>query len=295
MSTILRDGLGRLRNGWWIAIFALLFIATRFVYTPLSRGLQDLGIPVAALGPLKAAMVLLVTWLCVRLRRESLASVGLRPDRRWAAQFGGGTLVGIVSAIAIALLMWATGNVGFELNPDRSVAQLAFGLHVYFFVALFEELLFRGFVFQRLIAGIGAWPALLGVSLLFAGSHWDNPGMDGTTLAWATLELFLGAWLLGLAYQRTRSLALPIGLHLGWNWAHGTLFGFDVSGIDNTGWLHPMLAEGPAWLTGGKFGPEATVFAVIVDAATIVALWTWRPRGDAAVPVRPAAQTTVGA
>ena len=278
MRSVFLDGQGRLRNGWWIAIFVVFLAATRFAYTPISRGLQELRIPVAAMDPLRAAMALFVTWLCLGLRKEPMASVGLQLDRRWAGQLGGGTLIGMGSAIAVALVMWMTGNVTFEPDPNGSAARLAFGLYVCFFVAFFEELLFRGFVFQRLIAGIGAWPALLGVSFLFACSHWGNPDMDGITLAWATLELFLGALLLGSAYLRTRSLALPTGLHLGWNWAHGSLIGFDVSGFENLGWLRPILADRPVWLTGGKFGPESTVFAVAIDAALIVGLWMWRPR-----------------
>lgn len=282
MRRVFLDGESRLRNGWWIAIFVLLLLATRFVYTPISRALQDLGLTVASIEPLRVAMVLLVTWVCVRLRKESLASVGLRLGLPWVRQLGAGALIGVASALAVGLLMWATGNARFELDPDRGVTLLTFGLYAALFVALFEELLFRGFVFQRMMAGLGAWPALLVMSLLFATSHWGNPDMEGSTLAWATLELFLGATLLGLAYLRTRSLALPIGLHFGWNWGHGSLLGFDVSGFEVAGWLQPALAEGPAWLTGGKFGPEATIFAVTVDAALIIALWWWRPQQPSA-------------
>ena len=62
-------------------------------------------------------------------------------------------------------------------------------------------MLFRSFVFQRLVAGTGVWIAQISLGLLFATGHWDNPGMHGATLAWATVELFLGAVLLGLAYS----------------------------------------------------------------------------------------------
>lgn len=102
---------------------------------------------------------------------------------------------------------------------------------------LLEELLFRGFVFQRMVDGIGPWPALVAMAVLFALAHWGNPGTDGATRAWATIDTALGAILLGLAYLRTGRLALPIGIHFGWNWAQGALLGFDASGLDQAGWL----------------------------------------------------------
>lgn len=124
--------------------------------------------------------------------------------------------------------------------------------------ALLEELLFRGFVFQRLIDGIGTGGAQALMAVLFAVGHWGNPGMEGATEFWATLDTILGALVLGFAYLRTSSLALPIGLHFGWNWAQGAVLGFDVSGFNQAGWLAPTILGKPQWLTGGAFGPEAS-------------------------------------
>ena len=105
-------------------------------------------------------------------------------------------------------------------------------------------------------------------------------GMEGATLAWATLDTALGAILLGLAYLRSGSLALPIGIHFGWNWVQGSVLGFDVSGFGQAGWLSPELLGKPQWLSGGAFGPEASVFAVVVDTAAIALLWRWKGRAQ---------------
>lgn len=293
LKKLFLDSNRRLRNGWWILLFLALLFASRFVYTPASRALQALGTPQEALEPLRFGFLLLVTWICVRLRREPLSSIGLRLDRRWARELGLGACFGLASALLVVAMIWAVGGVRFELDPARSVALLARGAYLFLFVALFEEILFRGFVFQRLVAGAGIWAAQIALGLLFATSHWGNPDMQGATLAWATAELFLGAILLGLAWLRTRSLALPIGLHFGWNWAQGHLLGFDVSGFEHAGWFNPVLLDRAEWVTGGNFGPEASVFAVIVDALAIALLWNWKgsvPRdaepaiGDARVP-----------
>jgi membrane protease YdiL (CAAX protease family) len=178
--------------------------------------------------------------------------------------------------LAVTALIFFAGGVRFDLDPARALSSLAVGAWLFLWVAVLEELLFRGFVFQRLIDGIGATAALLVMGVLFAAAHWGNPGMDSSTIAVATVDTVLGAVLLGLAYLRTGSLALPIGIHFGWNWAQGSLLGFDVSGFDQSGWLLPHLLAKPQWMTGGAFGPEASIFAVVMDATAVLLLWRWK-------------------
>lgn len=280
VSRVLFASEGTLRNGWWIVVFVALFLASRALYTPLSRGLRTLVEASWLTDPLQFAMVLLVTYIAARLRRETLASVGFDLGRRWFGQLAGGTLMGVLSAVLAVAVMVAAGGARLQLDPARSMEALLQGAYLFLFVALIEETLFRGFVFQRLIAGTNAWIAQIALALLFASSHWGNAEMSGATLFWASVELFLAAILLGLAYLRTRSLALPVGIHLGWNWAQGHLLGFGVSGFEYAGWFQPVLAPGrPAWVTGGQFGLEATVFAVASDLLLILLLWRWKGSG----------------
>lgn len=276
MKRIVFDRNGRLRNGWWIVAFVALFILSRGPYTPVSHALQDIGISKDALAPLPFVFLLMVTWVCTRLRRQPLASIGLRLDRRWFGELLLGYVLGMVSIAAIVALIGMAGGVSFVLDPARSVMTLASGLYLFLFVALFEEGLFRGFVFQRLIDGMSAPLAIAVTALLFALGHWDNPGMQGATRLWATADLALGAIVFGLAYLRTGSLALPVGLHLGWNWMQGHVLGFGVSGIAQDGWLQPVFHGRPEWLSGGAFGPESSIFAVIIDLVSIAILWRWR-------------------
>ena len=276
MKQIIRDRHGSLRNGWWILTFVVLFLASQPVYRVISKAMQQHGFEGPWLSPLPVVFLLLVTYACLRLRREPLAAVGLRPDLTWAREVLYGAALGIALIVLVTGLIAATGGVRFSLDPARSLGALAMGAWVFAWVVLLEELLFRGFVFQRLVDGIGAWPALVAMAVLFALAHWGNPGMEGATLAWATIDTALGAILLGLAYLRTRRLALPIGIHFGWNWAQGALLGFDVSGLDQAGWLLPEMLGKPQWLTGGTFGPEASIFAVLVDTAAVVLMWRWK-------------------
>ncbi len=289
MKHLFLDSNDRLRNGWWIAIFIALMFASRFVYTPASRALQDLGLTQDWLEPLRFGLLLLVTWICVRLRKDKLSSVGFVLNARWARELGIGLAFGIASALLAVAMIWLAGGVRFELDPARSVSILLYGVYVHAFVALFEETLFRGFAFQRFVDGAGPWIAQIVLGLVFATSHWGNPDMDGITLIIATVELFLGAVILGLAYLRTRSLALPIGLHFGWNWLHGYGLGLGVSGVEHAGWLRPLLQDVPTWVNGGRFGPEASVFAIVTDLAAIVLLWKWK-----GLSPRPSAQNRPG-
>jgi uncharacterized protein len=145
--------------------------------------------------------------------------------------------------------------------------------------AAWEEALFRGYPFQVLVEGIGAWPAIVITSALFAWAHGQNP--EVTTLA--LLNIFLAGVLLALAYLRTRSLWFATALHLGWNWAMAFWFDLPVSGLtafDTPG--YSGVAVGPEWWTGGAFGPEAGLAATVVLITGIV--WLLRTRRVAVAP-----------
>src|SRR5688572_25163641 len=73
MKKIFRDADGRLRNGWWIALFVVLLAASSFLYTPVSRALRAAGANDAWLQPLPILFLLMVTWAVMRARRERLA------------------------------------------------------------------------------------------------------------------------------------------------------------------------------------------------------------------------------
>jgi membrane protease YdiL (CAAX protease family) len=288
------DADDKLRNGWWALLFLAIVFATTRAYTPLSHGLQALGVGKDWLHPGPVLMLLLATWACTAMRREKLSSVGLRLDRRWVRELAWGGALGVGSLLLAAGLIAAVGGVRFELDPARSAGNLLFGLYLFASVSVLEELLFRGFLFQRLVAGLGAWPAQLALAGLFAVAHWGNPGMEGATKAWATIDIALAAVLLGVAYLRTRSLALPIGLHLGWNWSQGYLLGFGVSGMDLNGWLHPVFQGLPTWVTGGEFGPEASVFGVLADLVMLAIVWHWGRRDRTALPTDATAAAAIG-
>jgi membrane protease YdiL (CAAX protease family) len=133
-----------------------------------------------------------------------------------------------------------------------------------------EEVIFRGVIFRIVESSLGTWIALAISSLLFGLVHLGNP--NATVLSSVAIMLEAGLMLAG-AYLLTRRLWLPIGVHIGWNFTQGGIFSVPVSGYALTGLVDGTLS-GPDWLSGGVFGAEASVVAVIVCVS--LAIWLLR-------------------
>lgn len=277
--TLLRNPRGHVREGWkalaFLAVMAALVTALNLVFRHVLhvRHVGDMGNVLLSL-----ALGLLASWTCLRAEGLSLASIGFVPGRRWMRELGLGALLG--GGLMVVTALAALGARGFHwVRGAGTPASTAWGFLLFLLVAFNEETIFRGYFFQQLAAGLGAWPTQILLAALFALAHWGNPGMTGATRIWASLNIGLAAILLGLCYLRTGSLALPIGVHLGWNFTQGNVLGFGVSGTTMApGLLKPVFLGRPEWLTGGAFGLEASLPCALVCTACIVALAWWRPR-----------------
>jgi uncharacterized protein len=126
--------------------------------------------------------------------------------------------------------------------------------------SLAEEVAFRGYPFQRLIEAIGPTLATIVSSLVFAGVHILNPGFSRASF----MVTVFSSWLLSVAYLRTRALWVCWGWHFAWNASMCLLFGLPVSGITQFSPVIQTNTVGPAWITGGEYGPEASTVAAIV-------------------------------
>ncbi len=113
---------------------------------------------------------------------------------------------------------------------------------------------------------------MVALSLLFVVGHLTNEN-----LAWTgALHLFLHGILYAAAYLKTRSLWVPIGLHLAWNWTQGPVFGMHVSGMEVSNTLLQAVPTGPEILSGGAFGAEGSLLSSLVTVVLI--LWLWRSK-----------------
>ena len=188
---------------------------------------------------------------------------------RGVTEFAGGLGLGIALFSSVMALLWIFG--AYHPSGHRSASGLATGALTALMVGIGEETLVRGFVFRIVEIAGGTWIGVVVSSVLFGAGHAFNPG--ATVISSIAIALEAGV-LLAAAYVVTGRLWFPIGLHAAWNFTEGSLFGMSVSGYYTPGLLAGTL-KGPVILTGGAFGPEASIFAVAVCLAVAVLL-LWR-------------------
>jgi membrane protease YdiL (CAAX protease family) len=182
--------------------------------------------------------------------------------RRLLPEVTAGLVLGFVLfAISMAIL-WIAGV--YHPAGGGAVNGLVSGLFAALIAGVFEETVFRGLLFRLSSKILGTWGALLFTAALFGAAHAFNHGATvGSSLA---IAIEAGV-LLGTAYAATQRLWVPIGLHVGWNFTESSVFGMAVSGNSVSGGLIRGSLSGPRILTGGQFGPEASIVAVIVCLA----------------------------
>ena len=140
--------------------------------------------------------------------------------------------------------------------------------------AFIEEIVFRGIVFRIVEAALGTWIALILSAAIFGLLHLVNPH---ATLQGAMAIVFEAGVMFAAAFVLTRRLWLPIGIHAGWNFTQGGIFGVPVSGQPSGGLLDGTL-NGPEWLSGGVFGAEASMVAVVlgIGLGSTLLVMAWR-------------------
>ena len=134
--------------------------------------------------------------------------------------------------------------------------------------AINEEATFRGYPFQRLVESISPVGAIAITSALFGFMHLGNPHHTWIS----TINTMLVGIPFAIAYLRTRSLWMPVGMHFIWNFLMGYLLGLPVSGIIVTHSVFEARVQGPAWVTGAAYGPEGGVLATVVIVIATVYL-----------------------
>ena len=186
------------------------------------------------------------------------------------AELAAGLALGIALFSSVMGVLWALGV--YHPAGRGVVAGIGQGASLALMAAVFEETVVRGFLFRLVQIAGGTWIAVLVSSVLFGAAHAFNPGATMTSSIAIALEAGV---LLAAAYALTGRLWFPIGLHAGWNFTEGSIFGMSVSGQSAPGALFGGTLKGPVILTGGAFGPEAGIVAVIL-CLSVAVLLLWR-------------------
>jgi len=243
-----------------ILVLTLVSMAARALIPPAPSGLR-LHLLMAKNLAGAAAMLGVYALLVRALEHRHAREVDIR---RGAGPLVVGLLVGAGLMGAVYLVLWALGLAQFEAGGGW--AGIDAGLVAAFATAIFEELLLRAVLFRILEEIGGTTAAVILSALTFGALHGANPGATPFSMLAIAIEAGI---LLALAYALTRNLWLAVGIHMGWNFTEGSIFGAEVSG---SGEAHSLLSApltGPDILTGGAFGPEASV--VSLGACLIVA------------------------
>ena len=280
----------RLRAGWRLllqtGLLGLLlgclgatFVALLIFAGVVAPDVQEFSTPLLlVLQFIQAFAFIMSVYLARRfLDRRSFESLGLRLSRQALLDTLTGIGITFVQMGSIFLLMlglgWMTFD-GFAWQKDsltKVFSETLMFLLFFIITGFSEEILSRGYHLQTITSGLNLFWGIFLSSSIFGLLHFYNP--DATWIS--TFGIFIAGLFFAFAYLCTRQLWLPIGLHIGWNFFEGVVFGFPVSGLD----VYPLArvdVTGPVLWTGGAFGPEAglIVLPALILGALLIYFYT---------------------
>ncbi|MCU0636174.1 MAG: CPBP family intramembrane metalloprotease [Gemmatimonadaceae bacterium] len=280
---------GGLRAGWRLAVFVLAllagWIAANAVVYPLFhllsawRGAPITAFPWVALTGAFVAHAILLEWLApLPWQDAALGRVAWR-----TRALGGGLLLGALLVIATMGVGFAAQHFALERTTGTASEWWDVALRLAWLLApaaLWEELVFRGYLLSVTRELIGTRGALVATSVAFAVVHADNPGAGPLPL----LVVFTAGIALGAIRVRFDSVPAAWLAHFAWNWLLAAGLHADVSGLAFGTPRWHLVEQGPDWLTGGTWGPEGGLYALVAFGA--VSAWALRAPSVPATPPR---------
>jgi len=267
---------GGLKAGWGFAFYVAMFYPLQFVASRwASRWANSLNLGASGLwsmmleefGVLMAAVLPAV--VLARVERRPWAAYGLPVRAAFGKLFWVGAAWGFASISVLLGAMYGLRvfDVGhLALHGARIVKFGLFWAVMFLLVGLFEDFLFRGYSQFTLARVIRFWPSAVVLSCVFGLIHWRNGGEQWPgLLAAAAIGFFFC-----LTLRRTGSLWFAVGFHAAWDWGETFFYSVPDSGTLFPGHLLKSSFHGPAWLTGGRVGPEGSVLCFVVIAVVWV-------------------------
>lgn len=174
-----------------------------------------------------------------------------------------GLFIGVLLQSLTILVIYSSG--GFTILSVNPLSHIIIPFTVAFTVAIFEEIIIRGILFRILEEKLGSYIALSISAIVFGALHLSNPNSSLLSALCIAIEAGI---LLGASYIYTRNLWFPIAIHFAWNFMQSGIFGAITSGNEKTESLLKTKLEGATMITGGEFGPEGTIQAIIFCGIT---------------------------
>lgn len=177
-----------------------------------------------------------------------------------------GTLIGFTLQSLTILVIYLNGSYSVvNINP---ISFILIPFAIMFTVSIIEEILVRGIIFRIVEEKLGTYISLTISSVLFGVFHLANP--NGTLIS--SICITMAGFMLGAAFVYSRNLWFPIALHFAWNFTQSGIYGAITSGNEKTKSLLNAKIQGPQFITGGEFGPEGSIQAILFCAAGAILL-----------------------
>ena len=248
----------------WALLLVVSFVLALFMYG-LSQAVTDIvSVPWASCLVAVAVSVVMLSFYALFVLWFEKQPAGDIPFGKLAGDTAKGLGVGAGFMVSVTLVMYLCGLYRITSTVTDQWPAIITAFFHFLYVAVGEEILFRGVLFRWIDEKWGLVAALIVSSLVFGALHIWQPGATW----WSSLAIAIEAGLLlGAAYKLSGTLWLPIGIHWAWNFVQGNIFGFEVSGGQAGVSLLVPQVSGPDILTGGVFGAEASVITVVLGLA----------------------------
>jgi membrane protease YdiL (CAAX protease family) len=212
------------------------------------------------------AVLVLAAYILLFRYYENRVITELSLKRFWV-NAGLGFLIGIALQSLVILIIVLNG--GYQVLSVNPITYLLPAFAIGITSAIFEEVLFRGILFRITEASLGTIWALVISSVIFGCMHLANKSSSLYSAFAIAIEAGL---LLGVSYVYAKNLWMPILLHFSWNFAEGGIYGANLSGDVLSKSLISARFSGSEWISGGAFGPENSIQAIILGfiAAAII-------------------------
>ncbi len=289
----------RLKAGWRILIFLVMFwvfSSSIFLVKPLlgditkSEFLENYSVLIVFLLTLSASLAVPLARRV--LDKRSFVSLGLSLNKPALKDLLFGFCISGLMAGLFFFIMLIFGLIefnGFNLGSLSAHAGKSFNyvafmsvfslgslfvlLLEHIFVGYWEELVFRGYLFQNMIDGMGIKVAIIVSCLIYGLIHLMNPNAGLLSSSIIILFGFLRIY----GYLLTKTLFLSIGMHIGWNFFQGPIFGFAASGHQMATFIN-QNPLGKNWLSGGEFGPEGSIIIIPIIVLALLAMHWWNKK-----------------
>jgi len=281
-----------LRHGWRFLIFAAAIVvvvefleqqAIGFLAAKFNVDRSALSAPAIIVGHgFDLIVVLIVTGVFALCEHRRIDSYGLPINEAFGGFFWNGVIAGRAAIVFVGAGMLISGGMrvhGIALRGTDLVASLLLWIVAMLFVGIMEEYLFRGYAWRSLWRGAGFWPAALITTALFAADHLEKPHENAIDIG----MIFALAIVFCISVRVTGTLWWAVGWHAAFDLGQLFIIGTPNGGSVPQGRLFDVTFPGPAWITGGELGTEASYFMVPAVLGTLIYVISFLGRGSPAL------------